>query len=260
MQYKYLLFSKADRIGTVTINRPESLNALSKDVYIELYEMFSAIAEDADVDVIILTGSGEKAFVAGADIAYMQPKNSIEINDFTDKARLASDKIYSIKKTTIAAIHGFCLGGGLELAMCCDLRIASDKAKFGQPEINLGIIPGAGGTQRLTQLVGMGRAKEMVYTGVMIDAATALSYGLINKVVAPELVADEAKAMATKIISKSKIALSLAKESITLGANMTLPAGLDLENKCFSLCFATEDQKEGMQAFLEKRKPAFKGK
>lgn len=260
MQYKYLQFTTEDGIAFIIINRPEALNALSRDVYIELYNVFSIIEDDSTAQVVILTGSGDKAFVAGADIAYMQPKSAIEISDFTDKARLASDKIYYLKKPTIAAINGFALGGGLELAMCCDIRIASDKAKFGQPEINLGIIPGAGGTQRLARIIGMGRAKELIYTGDIIDATTALNMGLVNRVVPADKLADEAKALAKKILSKSKIAVSLAKEAITQGANMSLPAGLDLELKCFSLCFATEDQKEGMHAFLQKRKPIFKGK
>lgn len=260
MQYKYLQFTTEGGIAFVTINRPEALNALSRDVYIELHDVFSVIEDNPAVQIVILTGSGDKAFVAGADIAYMQPRNAIEINDFTDKARLASDKIYNLKKPTIAAINGFALGGGLELAMCCDIRLASDKAKFGQPEINLGIIPGAGGTQRLARIIGMGRAKELIYTGDIIDAATALNMGLVNRVVPADKLLDEAKSMAQKILSKGRVAVSLAKEAITQGANMSLPAGLDLELKCFSLCFATEDQKEGMQAFLQKRKPAFKGK
>lgn len=247
-KYQYLLYNSANGIATVTLNRPESLNALSKDVYVELYEMFTMIEDDDSIQAVILTGSGDKAFIAGADIAYMQPKDSIEIDDFIHRGRLASDKIYYMKKITIAAINGFALGGGLELAMCCDLRIASERAKFGQPEINLGIIPGGGGTQRLTQLVGMGRAKELIYTGDTIDAKTALSIGLINKVVASDKLVDESRAMAEKIISKSKIAMSLAKDAITMGANMSLPSGIDFEKKCFALCFATEDQKEGMLA------------
>lgn len=174
MKYQFLLYSKEEGIGIVTINRPKSLNALSGEVYTELYGLFQEIEDDQDVRVVILTGSGERAFVAGADITEMQPQNSIGIRDFIGKARKASDRIYTLSKPVIAAINGFALGGGCELAMCCDLRVASENAKFGQPEINLGIIPGAGGTQRLTRLVGMTRAKELIYTGDIIDANAAL--------------------------------------------------------------------------------------
>jgi len=165
-----------------------------------------------------------------------------------------------LSKPVIAAVNGFALGGGCELAMCCDLRVASENAKFGQPEINLGIIPGAGGTQRLSRLVGMTKAKELIYTGDMIDANTAFTLGLVNKVVPPDKLMAEAKELARKLLSKSSVALSLAKKAATSGAEMDLSSGLDLEEQCFALCFATEDQKEGMTAFLQKRKPEFKGK
>ena len=260
MKYKFLLYSKEEGIGTVTINRPESLNALNGEVYTELYKIFQEIEDDQDVRVVILTGSGEKAFIAGADIAEMQPQSSVEIRSFIDKGRRASDRIYTLSKPVIAAINGFALGGGCELAMCCDLRVASENAKFGQPEINLGAIPGAGGTQRLSRLIGMTRAKELIYTGNAIDANTAFTMGLVNKVVPPESLMAEAKELARKLLSKSSIALALAKKAITSGANMNLPSGLDLEAECFALIFATEDQKEGMSAFLQKRKPEFKGK
>ena len=260
MKYKFLLYSKEEGIGTVTINRPESLNALNGEVYTELYKLFQEIEDDQDVRAVILTGSGEKAFIAGADIAEMQPQSSVEIRSFIDKGRRASDRIYTLSKPVIAAINGFALGGGCELAMCCDLRVASENAKFGQPEINLGIIPGAGGTQRLSRLIGMTKAKELIYTGNAIDANTAFTMGLVNKVVPPESLMAEAKELARKLLSKSSIALALAKKAITSGANMNLPSGLDLEAECFALIFATEDQKEGMSAFLQKRKPEFKGK
>ena len=260
MKYQFLLYTKEEGIGVVAINRPESLNALSGDVYTELYELFQEIENDSDVRVVIITGSGERAFVAGADIADMQPQNSIEIHDFAGKARKASDRIYTLSKPVIAAVNGFALGGGCELAMCCDLRVASENAKFGQPEINLGIIPGAGGTQRLSRLVGMTKAKELIYTGDMIDANTAFTLGLVNKVVPPDKLMAEAKELARKLLSKSSVALSLAKKAATSGAEMDLSSGLDLEEQCFALCFATEDQKEGMAAFLQKRKPEFKGK
>ncbi|MFH1382554.1 MAG: enoyl-CoA hydratase-related protein [Chloroflexota bacterium] len=260
MGYLFLLYNKAEGIGVVTINRPKSLNALSTDVYGELFGLFQEIEDDTEVRAVILTGSGDKAFVAGADIVEMQPYNSVTARGFIDKARKASDRIYSLSKPTIATINGYALGGGLELAMCCDLRIATENAKFGQPEINLAIIPGAGGTQRLTRLVGMTRAKELIFTGDFIDAETALKIGLVNKVVPAAGLMIEARALAQKLLSKSSITLSLAKKAINTGAEMGLTAGLDVEAQCFALCFATEDQKEGMSAFLEKRKPQFKGK
>jgi len=258
--YKTLLYEKADGIGIVTLNRPASLNALNGEVFTELYELFQEIEHDAEVRVVIITGSGPKAFVAGSDITEMAPQTSVEINGFVEKVRKASDRIYTLSKPTIAAINGYALGGGCELAMCCDLRIASEKARFGQPEINLAVIPGGGGTQRLTRLIGMTRAKELLYTGDMIDAQTALSMGLVNKVVPLDSLMNEAKEMAKKLLTKSGRILSLIKTAVNSGASMSLPDALDLEAQCFALCFATEDQKEGMKAFMEKRKAAFKNR
>ena len=259
-QYKALLYSKEEGIGIVTVNRSESLNALNGEVYDELYDLFQEIDSDPEVRVVILTGGGEKAFIAGADITEMQPQSSVEIHGFIGKARRASDRISTLAKPVIAAVNGFALGGGCELAMCCDLRIASENARFGQPEINLGIIPGAGGTQRLSRLVGMTKAKELIYTGDMIDANTALTLGLVNKVVPADSLMTEAKDLARKLLSKSSVALSLAKSAVTSGAGMSLSSGLDLEGECFAQCFASEDQKEGMAAFIAKRKPQFKNK
>jgi enoyl-CoA hydratase len=258
--YKTLLYEKEDGIGIVTINRPASLNALNGEVYAELYELFKEIEKDDEVRVAILTGSGDKAFVAGSDITEMAPQSSMEIAGFVEIARKASDRIYSMSKPVIAAINGYALGGGCELTMCCDLRIASEKARFGQPEINVGVIPGAGGTQRLSRLIGMTRAKELIFTGDMIDASTALNYGLVNKVVPVADLMNEAKEMARKLLTKSGRILSLAKAAITGGAGMSLPDALNYEAQCFALCFASEDQKEGMKAFMEKRKAEFKNK
>lgn len=259
MKYQYLLYTTENGIATVTINRPEVLNALNSKVYAELCKLFTDIDKDSEVKVVIITGSGEKSFVAGTDVAEMQPMSNITIRDFLVLVRETMVKIEKLPKPVIAAINGFALGGGLELAMACDLRIASENAKLGQPEINLGIIPGAGGTQRLTRLVGIAKAKELVYTGDVIDADTAHSIGLINKVVPANDLMAEAESLAQKIAGKGGVALSLAKAAISGGANMDLSSGLDLEMQCFALCFATEDQKEGMRAFLEKRKPQFKG-
>jgi len=260
LEYRYLLYSKEGGIGTVTVNRPEVLNALSQSVYAELYGLFEEIEEDGKVHVVILTGSGGKAFVAGADIAAMQPLDSTDMRGFIDISRKAFDRIHTLSKPVIAVINGFALGGGCELAMCCDLRVASENARFGQPEIGLGIIPGGGGTQRLSRIVGVTKAKELVYTGDIIDAHTAYSIGLINKVVSPDALMSEANELARKMVTKSSVILSLAKKAINSGMNVDLSSGLDLEAECFALCFSTEDQKEGMSAFLEKRKPAFKGR
>ena len=260
MTYNTLLYEKVDGIGTVTINRPDSLNALNSEVYTELTQLFEEIESDDDVQVVILTGSGEKAFVAGSDVVEMAPQNSIEIRSFVEKARRASDRIYTLGKPVIAAINGYALGGGCELAMCCDLRIASENARFGQPEINVGVIPGAGGTQRLSRLIGMTRAKELLYTGDMIDADTALNMGLVNKIVPLDSLMTEANALAKKLLTKSGRILALAKTAVTSGASMSLADALDYEAQCFSLCFATEDQKEGMKAFMEKRTAEFKNR
>jgi enoyl-CoA hydratase len=258
--YQTLLYEKKDGIATVTINRPDSLNALNGQVYSELYELFGEIEKDDEVRVVILTGSGEKAFVAGSDITEMAPQSSMEIAGFVELARRASDRVYYLSKPVIAAINGYALGGGCELTMCCDFRIATEKARFGQPEINVGVIPGAGGTQRMSRLIGMTRAKELIYTGDMIDAATALNYGLVNTVVPAENLMTEARALATKLLTKSGRILSLAKAAMTGGAGMSLPDALTYEAQCFALCFATEDQKEGMKAFIEKRKAEFKNR
>jgi len=258
--YNTLLYEKEDSIGIVTINRPASLNALNGEVYTELYELFQEIENDAEVRVVILTGSGEKAFVAGSDIVEMAPLNSLEIEDFIKKIRLASDRVYTLSKPVIAAIQGYALGGGCELAMCCDLRIASEKARFGQPEINLGIIPGASGTQRLPRLVGLAKAKELIFTGDMIDAEIALNIGLVNKVVPHEKLMDEVLELANKIKSKRAPIIAQAKKAMNTGIDTDLTAGLNFEAECICRCFATEDKNEGLKAFMEKRNAEFKNR
>jgi enoyl-CoA hydratase len=258
--YSTLLYEKKEGIATVTLNRPTALNALNSQVYTELYDVFAAVESDPDVRVAVLTGSGEKAFAAGSDVVEMANMGTLEIQKFMATIRKASDFIYSLTKPTIAAIHGYALGGGCELAMCCDLRIASEKARFGQPEINLGLIPGAGGTQRLTRIIGVAKAKEMIYLGDMIDAPTALALGLINKVVPPGLLMEEAMAWAKKLAGKSSPVLAMAKAAINNGIDTDINSGLSMETRCDALCFALEDQKEGMKAFLEKRKAVFKNK
>lgn len=260
MAYSTLLYEKKDGIGVVTLNRPDKLNALNSTVYKELYDVFMAIEDDPEVRVVILTGSGEKAFAAGSDVAEMQNMNTLDAQKFMTTIRKASDFIYNLTKPTIAVIHGYALGGGCELSMCCDLRICSEKARFGQPEINLGLIPGASGTQRLPRLIGAAKAKEMIYLGDMIDAATALNLGLVNKVVPPEKLMEEAMAWATKLAGKSSPVLAMAKAAINTGLDTDISSGLSMETKCDALCFATYDRKEGMDAFIEKRKAVFKNK
>jgi len=249
--YKTLLYEKADGIARVTLNRPEALNALNSTVYTELYDVFEAIENDAEVRVVVITGSGDKAFAAGSDVVEMQNMNTLEIQQFVATIRKASDRIYTLTKPTIAAINGYALGGGCELSMCCDLRICSEKARFGQPEINLGLIPGA---------CGMPKAKEMIFLGDMIKADEALNLGLVNKVVPPEKLIDEAMEWAAKLASKSSPVLAMAKMAIQTGIDTDISSGLNIEARCVALCFATEDQKEGMKAFLEKRKAEFKNK
>ena len=259
MTYANLLLTREDGIGIVTINRPKVLNALNIEVFEELYKMFTEIENDPDIRVVILTGSG-KAFVAGVDILEMKDNDSTSIEKFIKIARRAGDAVYGLSKPVIAAINGYAFGGGNELALACDLRIASEQARFGQQEINLGIIPGGGAIQRLTRLVGMTKAKELVYSGDVIDAETALEIGFINKVVPQEKLMDEAMALARKLLGKSSLALSYAKKAFHLGADMDLAAGMDLDERYFARCFDTEDQKEGMQAFVERRKPEFKNR
>jgi len=260
MTYQNLLYEKDSGIGIVTINRPQALNALNTESFGELYTLFQEIEKDPDVRAVIITGSGEKSFIAGTDVTSMANLNAAEARLFAAQAKKTCDLIYNLSKPVIAAVNGFALGGGCEVAMCADIRIASENARFGQPEITLGIIPGSGGTQRLTRLIGIARTKELVYTGSMIDASTAYAMGLVNKVVPLANLVNEAKEMAKKIIRNSGVALTLAKIAINNGENVDLATGLDIELQCFAQCFATEDQKEGMKAFIEKRKPQFKNK
>lgn len=262
MSYAYeTLRVKVDKgIAVVSINRPGSLNALNSQVFKELGSVFDDMENDDRVRVVILTGEGEKAFAAGADITEMMRCSVIEAKNFAMAANRTQGKIEVFPKPVIAAIHGFALGGGCELAMACDIRIASTTAKFGQPEINLAIIPGGGGTQRLSRLIGLGRAKELVYTGGIIGAERAYELGLVNIVVQPEKLMEEACKLASKIVTKSLPILSLAKEAMNCGANLDLDRALQFEIECFANCFGTDDQTEGMSAFVEKRKPSFSDK
>lgn len=257
MEYTKLIVERHDRICIVKINHPETLNALNSLVLKELDVAFSEIAEDDGLDVVILTGEG-RSFVAGADISQMSTLNAVEGKAFGELGAAVFRKIELLNKVVIAAVNGFALGGGCELAMACDIRIASVKAKFGQPEVGLGITPGFSGTQRLPRLVGVGKAKELIYTADVINAEEAYRIGLVNKVVAPENLLDESMAMARKIASKAPLAVRYAKEAINRGIETDIETGISIESDLFGLCFSTEDQKEGMQAFLGKREAQFK--
>ena len=255
-----VLFQEENGIGIVTINRPKALNALNQEVLVGLGKLLAEIAVDTSVKVVVITGSGDKSFVAGADITEMQPLTAIEGREWGKLGQAVFSKIEKLPQPVIAAVNGFALGGGCELAMACDIRVASENAKFGQPEVSLGIPPGFGGTQRLPRLVGKGRAKELLYTGDMIDAAEAYRIGLVNKVVASGELMEVAKTMAQKIIARAPIAVQVCKAAVNEGLEMGLESGISYEAEVFGLCFATLDQKEGMTAFVEKRKPSFVGK
>jgi enoyl-CoA hydratase len=257
MTYSTLLITKQDGYAVVQFNRPDVLNALNIKLMQELVEALETLDADNDVRAIILTGN-EKAFAAGADIREMSDASAVEMLIRDQFARW--DRIRKIKSPIIAAVSGFALGGGCELSMTCDMIIASETAKFGQPEINIGVMPGAGGTQRLTRAVGKAKAMEIVLTGKMISAQEALQWGLVNKVVPVEMYLEEAKSLAGEIASKPPVAVRLAKEAVLKAFDTTIEGGLEFERKNFYLLFASDDQKEGMKAFVEKRKPRWSGK
>ena len=251
---------KKGPIAYVTIDRPKVLNALNMATMEELGEVFTDLAADREVRVVILTGSGEKAFVAGADINELQKNNPVEAKAYTHRGQAVLDLIENLGKPVIACINGFALGGGCEIAMACTMRLASDKAKLGQPEVKLGLIPGYGGTQRLPRLVGTGLAMQMLFTGEMISAQEAYRIGLVNEVLAPEQLIPRAEEIAQKIIANAPLAVQYCMEAVHQGLNMTLQEALFLEATLFSICSATEDKKEGTTAFLEKRAAKFQGK
>ncbi len=246
-------------VATLTINRPDKLNALNIATRSRMVEELNDLAANDDVRVVIVTGAGEKSFVAGADIAEFEGRSPVDqFRVMTDSSMfLAVDEF---PKPIIAAINGFCLGGGCELALACDIRIASEKAKLGQPEINLGLLPGGGGTQRLPRLVGMGAALKMLYTGDFIRADEAYRIGLVDEVVPPDQLQARAKELADTIASKSPVALRLIKQAVRTSARTSLDEGLKQEVTLFSLAFASEDKKEGVDAFLNKRQPTFTGR
>lgn len=260
MPYENIIFEQDGPVGILTVNRPKSLNALNPATVREIGVCVEAVRQDSSIRCLIITGSGDRAFVAGADISAMVTMGVIEGKVFSAHGLSVMRSLENLPIPVIAAVNGFALGGGTELALACDLIIAADKAQFGQPEINLGIIPGFGGTQRLARRIGLPRARELIYSGDMIDAETAYRCGLANKVVPLADLMTEAKALAQKLATKPPFAIQQAKEAINAGIDMGLENGCRLENDAFALSFATEDKKEGMTAFLEKRQAKFTGK
>ena len=258
MEYTNILLEKTAPLAILTVNRPKVLNALNKKTMQEIECAFFELKDDDSIKAVVLTGSGEKAFIAGADINEISTYTATGGTRFAHQGQAALNLIENLGKPVIAAINGYALGGGLEIAMACHIRIAASNAKVGQPEINLGIIPGFGGTQRLARLVGENRAMELVLTGDQIGAEEAYRIGLLNKVVPAEELLETAKALANKIASKGALAVRYAMEAVHLGLQGTLSDGLNLEANLFGLCCATDDKQEGTQAFLEKRKANFK--
>jgi enoyl-CoA hydratase len=257
LSYQNVLLTREGNVGIVQLNRPKVLNALSFSLMSELVKALEELDGDAGIGVIILTG-GERAFAAGADLAEMSQASPVDL--VLGRRFELWDRIRKISKPMIAAVGGHCLGGGNELAMSCDIIIASETATFGQPEVNVGIMPGAGGTQRLTRAVGKYKAMEMILTGKSISAEEAYRVGLVNRVIPPESLIVEARRVAAEIASKPPISVRAAKEAVLRAQDTTVEVGLEFERRAFYMLFATEDAKEGMKAFLEKRKPTFKGK
>ena len=259
MAYETIILEKKERVATITLNRPP-MNPLNRKMYEELGQVAEELDADPEVKVVIITGAGEKAFTAGLDVKEVEGKTVTEMKDFQAFSRDASSRVAGIEKPVIAAINGLCLGGALELALCCDMRIASEGTRFGQPEITLGIVPGGGGTQRLPRLIGAARAKELFFTGNMFDAQTALEMGLVSKVVPPDKLMEEAMALATTIAAMPAVALKMIKHAVDHGINMDLNSALAFEGECFMLSYTSEDGREGLRAFVEKRKPNYKDK
>lgn len=259
MEFTDLLFAVEGGVATITINRPKALNALNSAVMGEINAAFTQCKKDDAVKAVIITGAGEKSFVAGADISQMATLRPQQAMAFMEFGIETFRMIETLPKPVIAAVNGFALGGGTELAMSCDFRYASENARFGQPEILIGLIPGWGGTQRLARLIGMGRAKELIMGGDQVNAQRAYEIGLVNKVFPLDQLLPEAKKFAAKLAGLPGFALKMAKDAINFGYDLSLDNAMRLETECCSQCFSTDDQKEGMKAFLEKRKPVFKG-
>lgn len=260
MTYSNILLEKKSSIAYVTVNRPKVLNALNMATMDELRAAFTDIKNDSTIRVVIFTGAGEKAFIAGADISELAQQDAVSGKEYAHRGQSTLDLIENLGKPVIACINGFALGGGCEIAMACTMRLASDNAKLGQPEVKLGILPGYGGSQRLPRLVGKGLAQQIVLTGEMITAQEAHRIGLVNEVTAPADLIPRAEAIAAKIIANAPLAVQYTMEAVNKGMEMTLAEGLYLEATLFGVCCATEDKKEGTTAFLEKRPAQFKGR
>lgn len=257
MAYETIILEKKERVATITLNRPP-MNPLNRRMYEELGQVAEELNADPEIKVVIITGSGDKAFAAGLDVKEVEGKSVTDMKDFWACSRDASARVAGIEKPVIAAINGLALGGGLEMALCCDLRIASEGVRFGQPEVTLGIIPGGGGTQRLSRLIGAARAKELLFTGEMFDAQTALQMGLVSRIVPADKLIEEVTALATTIAAMPAVALKMIKHAVDHGINMDLNSALIYEGESFMLSYTSEDGREGLQAFVEKRKPDFK--
>jgi enoyl-CoA hydratase len=260
MEFKYVIYEKSNGIATITLNRPEALNAFSKEVVEEILQAIEDVKGDETIRVVVLTGAGEKAFSAGADIKAMSGMTALKARELSLMGEKLCTSFENLEKPVIAAINGYALGGGLEVAMSCDLRIASENAKMGQTEVNIGLIPGWGGTQRLTRLVGMSKAKEMVYTGRIIDAKTAEQIGILNMVVPADKFRETVRQFAQELATRAPVAVRVAKVLINRGSDIGLESALALEREGFGVVGSSEDLKEGVSAFTEKRKPVFKGK
>jgi enoyl-CoA hydratase len=258
--YNTLIYEKKDNIGVLTVNRPDKLNALSNELTEELQHLLDEIEKDVDLRVVVITGAGDKAFVAGADINELVERDALKGRDVSRFRQALFARIENLPVPVIAAVNGYALGGGLELALACNIRIASEKAQFGAPEVKLGIIPGDGGTQRLPRLVGLGRAMELVLTGDFIDAQEAHRIGLVNRVVSPDELMESVMTLAKKIASRPPLAVKYAKEAVNRSQEGDTASGYALESYLHALACTTEDKKEGVAAFLEKRKGKFKGK
>ena len=259
MEYKNIIFKIEEQIATITFNRPEVLNALNEASLKEFSHAIDNVAENGDISVLILTGAGDKSFVAGADIREFLKFNALKAKLFSEMGHSIVNKLQEMPIPVIAAVNGFALGGGCEVVIACDFIYASENAMFGLPEINLGIIPGFGGTQRLPRLIGKNRAKEMIFTGKMVPAAEAQTMGLVNKVCAQDELMDDVLNVAKIIVAKGKVSLRAAKQAINTGMDVDLKTGCRIEIDAFAICLASPDAKEGTQAFLEKREADFKG-
>jgi enoyl-CoA hydratase len=260
MAYENIIFEVTEGIATITFNRPKALNALNDHLLDEFSAALDDIAADEDIRVLILTGAGEKSFVAGADITELATFDTLQGKLFSSKGQLVIGRLQELAIPVIAAVNGFALGGGSEIALACDFIYASENAMFGLPEITLGIIPGFGGTQRLSRLIGSNRAKEMIFTGKRIPAAEAKAIGMVNRVLPPESLMEETFNTARVMATMGKVSLRAAKQAINNGLNVDLATGCRIEVDAFAVCMASEDGKEGTRAFIEKRKPEFKGR